>query len=102
MLPTRDGRGQFDPVLPGYPDGGDADGHEVMVLSAEGQERQAGRDPPVQDSLATSFGIGGQHLPGQAPPVQVTDGEGDLGAPEVHAQDYLHLHPRSHRQPVGG
>ncbi len=93
MLPARDGWGQFNPVLSGDADGGDADGYEVMGLPADGQEGAAGRNAPFQDHVATGIRVSGQHPPGQAAPGQVTDGEGDLGAPEVQAQHYLHPHP---------
>ena len=61
-----------------------------MVVPAEGQERSAGGNPPFQDRIAAGVRIGNQHLLGETASVEATDGEGDLGAPEVHAQDYVH------------
>jgi hypothetical protein len=61
-----------------------------MVLSAEGQKRPAGRDPPFQDHVTAGVRIGDQYLLRQTASVEATDGKSDLGAPEVHAQDYLH------------
>ena len=51
---------------------------------------RAGGDPPFQDRVPAGARIGNQHLLRQPTSVQAADGEGDLGTPEVHAQDYLH------------
>ena len=95
MFPARYRRSELDPVLPRDPDRGDTDGGDLIAIFDPGDERLAGGNPSFQDCATTVAGTCGQHLLGKAAPIEVTDGEGDLGAPEVHSEDYPSSHPPS-------
>ena len=62
----------------------------VLMMAATAYSQFVITPKMEQDRIAAGVRIGNQHLLGETASVEATDGEGDLGAPEVHAQDYVH------------
>jgi hypothetical protein len=84
---------ELNPVLSRDPDRGDTDGSELTALFDPSQKRPAGSNPSFQDRVTTIARACGKHLLGQAATTKVANGEGDLGAPEVHSEDYRYGTP---------